>query len=127
MELDRALEGVDLSYALTILAMLGFFMAIIVNQQTRYEGEDADDPWYIRITRLSAYALLAWSFLWVLNYAEKRGWQPWPPVILMIFAMDSILIIRAMAIKAHIRRRGIRPESPRAAAEGLPPLRKVHG
>src|ERR1700722_9398553 len=108
MQIDRILETIDLSYVLTILGMIGFFLAIYVNQLTRYEGEDTNDPWYVRNTRAAAYLLLAWSYLWVLSYADRHDWQPWPPVILMILAMDAILMIRALAIKARVRRTGIK-------------------
>ena len=117
--IDRILESVDLSYALFVLGMLGFFLAVYVNQLTRFEGEDAVDPWYVKGSRVVAYVLLAWSYLWVLSFAEKKEWQPWPPVILMMLAMDAILLIRALAIKARVRRSGVKPESPAGAEARL--------
>ena len=115
MQIERILESWDLNCVLVMLAALGFFLAIYVNQKTHYEAEDIQDPWWIRaIMRPLAYLLLAWSFLWVFSYGQARGWQPWPPVILMIVAVDMILFIRAFAILARIRRDGIRPGSPSA-------------
>lgn len=122
MRIEQILESWNLTYVLALLAMLGFFLAVYVNQLTHYEAEDSSDPMFIRIMRQAAYLLMAWSFLWVMSYSEARGWQPWPPVILMIVAIDMILIIRALAIKARIRRNGVKPEAPRAQY-----LRKVVG
>jgi hypothetical protein len=116
MRIETILESWDLTSALVVLAALGFFLAIYVNQLTHYEAEDIQDPWWIRaVMRPLAYLLLAWSFLWVFSYGLARGWQPWPPVILMIVAIDMILLIRFLAIKARVRRTGVRSDSPNAA------------
>jgi hypothetical protein len=112
--IDQILEDWDLSLVLMTLAMLGFFLAVYVNQLTHYEAEDHNDPWFIRMMRNAAYMMLAWGFLWTLSYANAKGWQPWPPVILIIVAVDIILFNRALAIKAHIRRIGVGYDSPRA-------------
>ena len=117
MPIERILEGLDLRYLLAMLAILGFFLAVYVNQETHFQAEDISDPWWIRAIRPVAYLLLAWSFLWMLSYGNARSWQPWPPTILMIVAIDMILFIRAVAIRARIRRTGIRPEAPAAAAK----------
>ena len=114
MRIERILEGWDMSYALMFLAMLGFFLSVYVNQLTHYEAEDQNDPAFIRIMRSIAYLMLAWGFLWTMGYAYERDWQPWPPLILILFAIDIILFNRALAIKAHIRRIGVRPDSPNA-------------
>lgn len=119
MRIEQILDGLELRYVMMAVAMAGFFLAIYVNQLTQYEGEDMPDPAFVRQGRRILYLLLSWSFLWTLTYADNHGWRPWPPVILMIFSMDGILIIRAVAIKARIRRTGIKPHSPNADAVTL--------
>jgi cell division protein FtsW (lipid II flippase) len=116
---DRALEGTDLRLLHTVLAMFGFFVSVYVMQSTQWEAEDGEDPASIRFMRRIAYALLAWAFLWSVSYADTKNWQPWPCEMMTIVAIDLILVIRALAIRARIHRTGIKRESPRAAAENL--------
>lgn len=125
--IERTLEGWNLSYVLALLALLGFFLAVYVNQLTRYEAEDAFDPPALRTLSWCGYILCAWSLLWIISFAEARHWQPWPPVVLLIVAIDIIMLKRALAIKARIRRTGVRPESPSALASQPVALRKVVG
>jgi hypothetical protein len=116
MGIEQTLEGFDLRYVMTVVAMIGFFLAVYVNQLTHYEGEDIPDPWVVRNGRRVLYLLLSWSFLWVLSYGDSHGWRPWPPVILMIFSIDGIFILRAVAIKARIKRTGVKTTSLHAEA-----------
>ena len=119
MKIDLLFESVNLSYALAILAMVGFFLAVYVNQQTHYEGEDIPDPGYVKVFRRFSYLLLAWSFLWIISFAQEHGWQPWPPVVLMIFSFDMIMVIRALAIRSRVKRSGVKSFSPRGEAESM--------
>lgn len=117
--INRLFEGTDLTIAHTILAMTGFFLSVYVMQMTQWEAEDDVDPPYIRVFRRLYLGLQAWAFLWSLDITATRDWQPWPAVLLLMLTVDAGLIIRAMAIKARIRRSGVKPESPRAAAAKL--------
>ena len=119
MKIDLLFESFNLSYALAILAMVGFFLAVYVNQQTHYEGEDIPDPGYVKVFRRFSYLLLAWSFLWIISFAQEHGWQPWPPVVLMIFSFDMIMVIRALAIRSRVKRSGVKSFSPRGEAESM--------
>lgn len=119
MIVDRFLESIDLRTWHMLLSLLGFFIVVYVMQLTHWEAEDDVDPAYIRHLRRVSLALLAWSMLWSLSYQETKNWQPWPPEILMILALDMIMFIRALAIKARIKRTGIKPDAPRAAAAKL--------
>lgn len=115
MRIEQILEHCDLTFLLGVLAVIGFFLAVYVNQLTHYEAEDSSDPWWIKVVfRPLSYITLALSFLWVLSYGQAHDWQPWPPMLMMILAIDMILFIRALAIKARVRRLGIKPEAPRA-------------
>lgn len=113
--INAALEALDLTAAHTILALLGTLLAVFVMQQTRYEAEDADDPAPMRFARRLSLALLALALLWSLSYSETKSWQPWPAQVLTIFAVDAVLAIRAIAIRARIRRVGAKPQSQHAS------------
>lgn len=119
---DRWLEGFDLTAAHTVLALLGAFLSVYVMQLTHYEAEDDVDPPALRFARRFALALMAWAMLWSLSYSETKNWQPWPAQVLTIMAADAILFIRAIAIKARIKRTGVKPDAPRAALEPKLPL-----
>lgn len=117
--IDGVLESFDLRAPLMILALSGVLISVYVMTLTQYEAEDADDPPWIQHTRRVALGLLAWAFLWCLGYANYKSWQPWPPLLLLAFAVDCVLVIRALAIKSRIRRHGVKPQAPRAIAEHL--------
>lgn len=114
MQIDLALESVDLSSLHTSLTIVGAMLAVYVMTLTSYEHEDAKDPTWLRWARRSVLALMAWSFLWSLSYSETKNWQPWPPELLMIVSMIGYLSVRASAIHARIWREGHRPSNGKA-------------
>ena len=118
MQIDRLLEGMDLTIAHMVLALTGFFLSIYVMQLIRWEAEDDQDPPVLQSARRIAYAILAWGYLWSLSYGWTKAWQPWPAELLMMAAMNAVMTIRVFGIKARIRRSGIKPEAPRAAKLG---------
>ena len=115
--LDHLLEGRDLTVAHMILTMIGFLLAIYVMQLTSHEHEDEDDPAWLQWGRRFALTGVAGSFLWSLSYSLAKQWQPWPPEIALHLALILMLLFRALAIHARIKREGARPGSERARAE----------
>lgn len=105
MQIDRALEGCDLSSIHTILTIAGMFLAVYVMQLTSHANEDAGDHWVLRWGRRTSLAMVALALLWSLSYSQTKSWQPWPPEIALIVALIGVLGFRALAIKAAIRRR----------------------
>lgn len=112
MAIDRLLDGVDLSGLYTVLSLAGALLAVYVMQATRYEAEDQSDPPVLRNFRTAGLAILALTFLWSLTFSETRQWQPWPPALATTFAIDALLVIRIIAIRARIRRVGRYREAP---------------
>lgn len=106
MVIDRILDGVDLSAVHTILALAGALLSVYVMQLTYYEAEDSEDHWIIRLGRRFALSVLALAFLWSLTYSETRQWQPWPPEIVAMAAIDLLMSVRVAAIWARIYRTG---------------------
>lgn len=108
MNIEHLLEGIDLTGLHTMLTVAGSLLAVYVMQLTHYEAEDFVDPWIVRKMRRFSLALIALAFLWSAAFSLSRQWQPWPPEILLIFAIDLALVIRMVAIWARIKRTGHR-------------------
>jgi len=45
--------------------------------------------------------LIALSLLWSLLYLEQKVWQPWPPVLGLVAALDFTLFVRAWTLYAR--------------------------
>jgi hypothetical protein len=108
MIVDRLLEGIDLTALHTILTVAGALLAVYVMQLTHYEAEDMVDPWIVRKMRRLSLALIALAQLGSALYSLSHQWSPWPPELLLIFAVNLALVIRMVAIWARIKRTGHR-------------------
>lgn len=106
MSIDQVIEGRDLSTLHSLLTLIGAGLAIYVMQLTSHEHEDAVDPAWIRWGRRFVLGCIALAFLWSLNYAQTKSWQPWPPEIMLVLAVIGQLAVRAAAIHLRIRREG---------------------
>lgn len=113
MAIDQILEGLDLTGAHTFLALYGCFVCVYVMQLVVHEGEDRDDPWIVKNGRRFWLMMLALGFLWSISYAQGHKWQPWPPELVILIAIDMLLTVRVLAIWARIKRSGHREWAPR--------------
>lgn len=109
--IERIVNGLDLSLLHTMLALIGSMLAVYVMQLTHYEAEDRADPPAVRFARRAALAVLALGFLWSLTFSDLRRWQPWAPMLVVYLAIDTILMVRVIAIWHRIRHRGRYMES----------------
>lgn len=106
MSIDQVLEGRDLSTLHTALTLIGAGLAIYVMQLTSHEHEDAPDPVWVQWVRRIVLGGIAMAFLWNLNYAHTKDWQPWPPELALMVATIGQLFVRAVAIHLRIKRDG---------------------
>lgn len=107
MYLNQILEHHDVSWMFTLLTLTAFFLALYVMNLTSSINEDAHDPPWIRWLRRASLAAVALSMLWSLGYSVTMGWQPWPPMIGLLAAVIMMLLVRALAIRAKIRREAV--------------------
>lgn len=104
--MDEMASRVDTSMIFTILCIYGGLAAIYVMQKTRYEAENQHDPKWIRVVYTISTASLAWAMFWCVTYAYEHSWQPWPPEIFLVFALDVKLTMRLLAMRARVKRTG---------------------
>lgn len=48
-------------------------------------------------------SLLMLAMLWCASYGYERGWQPWPPFVIVMMALDFNIVVRIMIMRRDIR------------------------
>lgn len=111
MTLDKLMSGSSLSLIYGVITFVGLFSTVYVMQMSHL-SEIMKRPKSMQWMSRIGLALLAWGLLWSLGYAEQKDWEPWPPQLLVYFAIDVIMVSRAIALSA--KGRAIRAEHERA-------------
>lgn len=106
--ISQVIDRMDLTTVHTILTLVGAFLALYVMQLISFEHEDIVDPAWLRWFRRIYLGGGALALLWSLDYSETKSWQPWPPEVGLILAWIGMLVGKAAAIHARIRREGHR-------------------
>lgn len=100
------LESLDLIPLFSMLALTGVGLSLYAMQVTSHMQENRNDPLWIQHATRIGMTVLTLTFLWMFMYAyNKPGWQPWPPAVLMVFALDFLLFLRAVTVVLAQRRR----------------------
>lgn len=88
-QFDRLLEAQNLTTAYVLITLIGVCLAVVAMQVSWNEAvsRGIDPPSAMNLRRLS-FVLIALAMLWSLNYAEQKGWQPWPPLLAIVAALD---------------------------------------
>jgi hypothetical protein len=55
------------------------------------------------LMRRSSSALTALAMLWCAIYGLERDWQPWPPIVLLIVAVDFHALVSIMIMRQDIQ------------------------
>jgi hypothetical protein len=95
--LTRLLESADLTGVFALASIAGSMLSIVAMQMSWNEAMErgVDTPAMLNLRRAS-FILVSLTLLWSLSYAETKGWQPWPPAVAIVLALDfylSVLII----------------------------------
>lgn len=97
------LETIDLRGPQLVLGLVGALLSVYLMQLSwRSPGATAGNlvlSWIRRFT-LAATAL---GNLWILSYGQARGWQPWPPSLMLCFSVDLLLAVRITEIRRRER------------------------
>lgn len=104
LSVSHFFEQIDLRSIHWIASFIGVFLCIYAMQMwsTGLIG-DIEKCVSVNGLRRAALWVLALAFLWSLGYADLHStWQPWPPDLLVILAVD--LFLTATIIGGYIRR-----------------------
>lgn len=98
--LDHLLEGPNWMVATFILSMIfGVCISIYLMQITESTPAVPGDSYWMRALRRASLACLAIAFLWCLSFGYTKGWEPWPPMIAVVLAIDLNLLMRTITTK----------------------------
>lgn len=99
------LETLNLVPLYTIATLFGTCITLWVMQSTSHYQENASDPVWIRNTERGLFMLLALTLLWLFSFIWDKGWQPHPPVLVLVMLFDSLMVLRAITISLATQRR----------------------
>lgn len=115
---SRLIESFDLRVLHAILCLTGVLGCVYVMQLfgTHQIGGPSISP-VLESARRVMLACIGLSFLWMLSFALDKGWQPWPPMLLTIAAIDGFTILTAIiAYKRAAMEEAEEDERPYSAA-----------
>lgn len=91
----------DLTGVHVIATLLGMFLSIYASLVMWQDSESQRDSRFVRLGRRIMYPMLALAFLWALDYSHIKNWTPWPPNVAITVAMDFIIVMRILALRAR--------------------------
>lgn len=109
MTLEHLLEQTDLRMVHIIMCLGGVLLATHLMQLVWHNPEEGG--FALRWARRINLALVAFAMLWSLSIADQRGWQPWPPHVLLLLSVDVMMLLRVVVIY-RMRGRGARVAPP---------------
>lgn len=110
--MTRWFEVMDLNPLFYALGWAGAFLSVILMQVVWHSRETTNDPLLMRWLNRLALTIFALSLAWAMNYATSKGWQPWPPLVAVIAALDFYFLIGIVTVHLRtIHRQRQRPPS----------------
>jgi hypothetical protein len=73
-------------------SVVGLFCSLWLIKLSTHDRVGAGEKLCFRWVSRLAYALIGVSMGWCASFGLEQGWQPWPPVLLMIVAVDLRMI-----------------------------------
>lgn len=96
--LNLALENCDLIAVYKGLATGGLLLIVYVMQKSWHDDVAMADPEFLRWLRRIGQGLVALAFGWSVLYLDQKAWQPWPPFIGIVAAIDFVYAVRAATL-----------------------------
>jgi len=99
-----ALDGLDLSQVHFWLCFVGVLLCVyfmqIMNATKLLVPGDGSASYHIRRVGLACLAL---ALCWASIYSTTKGWQPWPPDVLIIAMVDVLLTVNIVVARRTLR------------------------
>ena len=103
MTFDAYLESIDFIPLHFAFCLAGALLCIAVMQLSTRHGDLLGENHFQIILRRVALTGLGLALLWASSYSATKGWQPWPPDVLIIAVLDVVLGIRMVSILLRCR------------------------
>jgi hypothetical protein len=81
-----------MNYLLIVGGIIGALLVVVHLTNKRFARNTV-----IEWAERTALLIVALSIIWMVHYADATKWQPWPPVLVMVYALDAYLILRRVA------------------------------
>ena len=104
MDLNNLLDQIPLGNVFTGACLFGALATLYIMQRMTQEDE-ASPLVSITVTNLRRFSL--WcetlAMFWCVLYGFDRSWDPWPPVVMLMLALDFNLVMRIVSYHIHAR------------------------
>lgn len=94
------IDSWDLSTLHTVAALIGAALSLYVAQMWS-RGEIRIEHPAVLIARRGALLMLALAMLWLVSYANDKGWAPWPAQVMLVLAVDLGLLVTIVATRVR--------------------------
>lgn len=101
--LNYMFDNWDLGPASVVLGLVGIVLSVWCHQLWGRHVFGNESAHSVQIMQRAAFICYALSQCWVLSYQYLHDWQPWPPYLASLFAVDLYLF--SIIIAAMHRRR----------------------
>lgn len=91
---DRLLEGQDLTQVFIVTVMIAVFSSLYLAQVAWRSDSEAGVPHLLALARRASATFMSLMLLWAVYFGYSKGWQPWPPLIGILIALDFHNIVR---------------------------------
>ena len=99
------LEQIDLRMVFVGLCLFGGLICAYIMQASWQDSLlTLFEHWTVRWAYRCGMFWLVVFMLWSAEYGYRRSWQPWPPIVGMIGALDFVMLIRAGSLFVRRRR-----------------------
>lgn len=94
VQIDRLLEQLDLRTLYALASIAGALLSLIAMQFSWEESTRRGGDTNVMLNlRRASFVIISLTLLWSLSYAETKGWQPWPPALAIVLAVDFYLLV----------------------------------
>lgn len=105
--IDNLADSFDWTSVHFTLCFVGAILCLYVMKLFSTGALHVDGECFIsHVLRRSSLVTLALSMCWAMTYSTNKGWQPWPPDVFVVAAVDLFML--APVVVAFRRKRSQR-------------------